>query len=434
MKVPLETVQIGPWKYVSLDFEDIELLYELESSDLLINTNVRGSGDGVPALFRIKNISAADLSLVSVIPGSLESMVARLVLETDQQISYTTKTATMCGSENENKNEQFQAPSESVDLDVGMIKITASVHESGHLRDVLLFLKCNYQADVNPDSAYMRPRSSQGNTINIEQTEGEDHVRPHLTFVERLPYWAIYIPWMLYSKKVRLALQLIILLYTILSVLWALWQLYRHVSVIRVVMQPIIDTLKLYLSSVVEIVDWMFAVLTMWWHTYLSPLNVLLTFLLAPLFNLALQFKTILSPFYLALSQLLQNSALGSAIKSLFYLIGTLFYSAGSMILSLVRILMKPIHILNSRISVASLDFQRMRLSWVFNLIVGSSRSIVRGLAKVVGYRLREQKIKKAMMASSTPVVSPVTSLTRSVKKRRSDMPLLYTSPATKQD
>lgn len=445
MRVPLETVQIGPWKYVSSEFEDIELIYELESSNLLIITNVRGSGDGVPALFRMKSISAADLSLVSVIPGSLESMVARLILETDQKMSYTTKTTAMSRNENE---EEILATSDPQDLGVGIIKMTASVHESGHLRDVLLFLKCNYQTDVNPNFAYMHPPSSeettstQSNIINTER-EKEDCEKPHLTFVERLPYWVMYIPWMMYSKKTRQVLQLVILMYSIFTVFWALWQLYRHVNFIRAVMQPIIDTLKLYLSSIIEIFDSMFALFTLWWHTYLSPLNVLFTLLFAPVFNLAIQFKTIVSPFqiYLAVSQLLQRSGLVLVIKSSFYLISTLFYTTSNIILSLVHVIGKPISflwqsILNSRIAVASLDFQNMQIKWILNMIVGSISSIVRGLAKVVGYRMRVQKKKKAMLSSSATVVSPANSpiCTPSVRRRRSNMPLLYSSPVTKQN
>ena len=448
MRVPLETVKIGPWKYIASEFEDIELLYELESSNLLISTNVRGSGGGVPAVFRIKSISAADLSLVSVVPGSLESMVARLVLETDQKMSYTTMTSTMSGNE---KEEKLLTPSDAQDLDVGIIKMTASVHESGHLRDVLLFLKCDYQPDVNPNSTYMRPKSSEEETsnkqssiINTEQTKNrEHHKKSHLTFVECLPHWVMYIPWMVYSKRTRQVLQHLILLYSIFTVFWALWQLYRHVNIIHVVIQPIIDALKLYLSSVFEIFDWLFSLFTLWWYTYLSPLNVLFTQLFTPVFNLAMQFKEMFSPFYiyLALSQLLQKSGLILVIKSLFYLISTLFYTSGNIILSLAQVLYKPVgflwqSILNSRIAVASLDIQNMQIRWIINLIVGSTSSIVRGLAKIVGYRLQEHKKKKAIMASSTPMASPASSPTcpPGLRKRHGNMPLLYSSPVTKQN
>ena len=446
MRVPLETVQIGQWKYISSEFEDIELLYEFESSNILVSTNVRGSGNGVPALFRLKSISAADLTLVSVIPGSLESMVARLILETDQKIPCVTKT-TMFKKGTDNEEEQPEVPSlDTQDLDIGIIKITASVHESGHLRDMLLILKCNYQADINPDSTFIEPCSSdenivgaQASTTNMEQTSSRgDPSKPRLTFVECLPHWVVFIPWMFYSRKTRKVLQLIILLYTTFTVCWALWQLYRHVHIIRIVMQPITEALKFYLSSVVEIFDWVFSVFTIWWHTYLSPLNVLGTLLFTPIFNLAVQFKTVISPFqiYLPLSQLLQRSGLVSAIKSLFYVISILFFYTSKLILSLVDVLMKPSKIIwqsiqNSQIAVASLDFNNMRIRWIFSLVTGSIRTIVRGLFNIVGYQMRKQQ-KKAMTASATssptiPTVSPA------LRNRRVPMATLYKPPVTKQ-
>ncbi len=36
VRLPLETVKIGSWRYAAHELDDLELLYELESSDLLI--------------------------------------------------------------------------------------------------------------------------------------------------------------------------------------------------------------------------------------------------------------------------------------------------------------------------------------------------------------------------------------------------------------
>ena len=157
MRVSLETVQIGSWKYTSKELEDIELLYELETSDLLIKTNIRGTQDGVPATYRIKSISAADLSLVSVVPGSLESMVSRLIVETDEKISFSPYVPPDNMKE---KNLNSESEQESRDLDVYIVRMTASVHETGHLRDILVFLlKQDFQGEVIPNSPFMREKS-----------------------------------------------------------------------------------------------------------------------------------------------------------------------------------------------------------------------------------------------------------------------------------
>jgi len=418
MRVPLETVQIGKWKYVSKEMEDIELLYELQSSDLVISVNVRGTGDGVPASFYIHSISAVDLSLVSVVPGSLESMVASLVLETDLQIKCIAK------------HSSTSAGPEEKDLDIHLVKMTASVHESGHLRDVLLFLKCNYSKEMESDSSYVRPRSL-SRSFSDEELQGE---APHLTFVEKLPYWASFIPWTMYSVKTRKRLQMFILIYSIFTVLWAMWQLYRHVNIIRVIIGPLIEMLKFYLSSVVEIFDWVFNVFTYLWHTYLSPLNVLRTILLAPVFNLLLQLRTVLSPLTEPIFNLLQNSGLLSVLMVLYRVTRTLLYTLGSTTFYTLASLLRPFsivwqYIVNSRFVVASMDFQRLQMSWVINLLLNSIRSIVRGLLKLVGYGLREQKIKKAKRTGPTLSIGSPTS-----PHGRRNMPHLYSSPVTKQD
>ena len=423
MRVPLETVQIGKWKYVSKEMEDIELLYELQSSNLVISVNIRGSGDGVPASFYIHSISAVDLSLVSIVPGSLESMVASLVLETDREIKCRVKHPTTASVGQEEK-----------DLDIQLVKMTASVHESGHLRDILLFLKCNYSkemhSDLDSNSSYMRPKSL-SRSFSSEELQGE---APRLTFVEKLPYWASYIPWTLYSMRTRKRLQLFILMYSIFTVLWAMWQLYRHVNIIRILVGPLIEMLKFYLSSVVETFDWVFNVFTHLWHTYLSPLNILRTILFAPVFNLLLQLKTVFSPLTGAIFNLLQNTGLLSIFTVTYSVMGTLLYTLGSVFFSTLSFLLRPLsfvwqYIINSRCMMASMDFQRIQLSWIFSLVLNSIRSIVRGLLNLVGYGLREVKIKKAK--STGPTLSTGTP-TRHQNRR--NMPHIYSSPVTKQD
>lgn len=430
MRVALETVAIGSWKYTSTDFEDLELLYELESSDLLINATVRGSNGGVPALYRIKNVSAADLSLVSVVPGSLDTMVARLVLETDQKVRLTSYL--LEGKYNESESDYTQDRSEKIDI--GIITMTASVHEAGHLRDILLFLKGNNcQSDVDPDSLFIRRNLSQENN-RVKDKAGLS--LPQLTFLEGLPHWVLYIPWMFYSKKVRYNLQKLIVIYTIFSVLWASWQLYRHVNIIHVIIRPVMDALRDYLSSVFDAFDWLFRVFTLWWHTFLSPLNVLGGLLLAPILRICLQFRSVMYPVYYFIYSLLHSAGLLPLLSSILSILYTLIRSTGTLFWIVLQVIVRPINclwhvILNSRVAVASMDSNRLRLSWAFGLVTNSIKSIFTGLAKFVGYTHKERKIKQAIKASSTPVPSPV-GTPSNLRQRRGDMPVMYSSPLTK--
>lgn len=425
MRISLETVQIGSWKYTSAELDDIELLYELETSDLLIKTSVRGTNDGVPAMYRIKSVSAADLSLFSVVPGSLESMVSRLVLETSEKIS--------CSPFDPSVKESNM---ESHDLDVFIIRMTASVHETGHLRDILVFLlKKDIHGEMIPNSPFIRDKSS---TQKVDETqEGDTQASTsQLTLLEGLPWWATYIPWMFYSKNTRIILQRLLVLYTLISVLWAFWQLYRHVDIIRFVIQPIILTLKYYLSSVFEVLDWCFAVFTLWWNTFLSPLNVLRGLLLAPMLQVLVQLRQVFAPIY----QVLVSSGLVSTFSTIFSALYRVVFYAGSSLWTLVRMILTPLiylwqALLNARLKVAAMDFQRLRISWVFNLIVSSVRSISRGLMAVVGYQRQEKKIKRAMANNaSSPMVSPVSTPSSAVRRRHNEkMPILYSSPLSKQ-
>jgi hypothetical protein len=229
------------------------------------------------------------------------------------------------------------------------------------------------------------------------------------------------------------------LLYTLLTVLWALWQLYRHVNVIRVVIQPVIATLRYYLSPVVELCDSAFAVFTVWWHTLLSPLNVLRGLFLAPLFRLCTNFKWLFYPIYLSLSNLFHSTGLWTVLSSISSTFLIVLRHTSSILWMLFQVFLKPLNylwtqLLNARVAVKSVDFQRLQFRWMFSLVLNSIRSIFRGLATLVGYTRKEKIIKKAMKSSaSSPLVSPVSSPSSNARRRHEGMPMIYSSPLTKQ-
>ena len=300
VRVPLERVELGSWKYTATELEDIELLYELESSDLLIKTSVHGAMNGaVPATFRVRNVSAADFSLVNIVPGSLESMVVRLVLETESDVSYNhgplnhdpLSVRDDYGGSHKAKQTKIKCH---------RITMTASVHETGHLRDILLFLKCGCVDDLSPDNLFISLKRRRSAASKVDYLKGSSitsstisttTTKHQITLLEGLPFWAFYIPWRLYSKKARISIQRLFQLYLLFSVMWASWQLYRHVNVIHLALEPLVNILKLYLSSIMNTFDSLLALFTVWWTTFLNPLNVFCGALLAPVFRLALQLK-----------------------------------------------------------------------------------------------------------------------------------------------
>ena len=80
----------------------------------------------------------------------------------------------------------------------------------------------------------------------------------------------------MYSLNVRISIQNVLFLYSLFSVVWAFWQLYRNVDIIQHVLEPIIAVLKeVYLASIIEVFDWLLAIFTEFWMRFLSPLNIL---------------------------------------------------------------------------------------------------------------------------------------------------------------
>ena len=465
VRVPLERVEIGRWKYVGTDLNDLELLYELESSSLRINCSVRGlNGATPPATFRVCDISAADLSLATVIPGSLESMVARLVLESEEPIECSISTTggreegnaakpshpdsrTASGTRREDHSETHKEErAQEKRVHSHIVVMTASVHETGHLRDILLFLKGGYSGKVLPDALFLSPRSAasrdETDTLSTGNSTNDQSESSGITLLESLPVWARYIPWWAYSRNVRIFIQNILIMYSLFTVIWAFWQLYRNVDIIQHVLEPIIAVLReVYLASVIEVFDWLLAVFTECWMRFLSPLNVIQALLLPPTLQAVLQLKTIFLPlaqavYYIFLSvwQCLPNTQLLATIKSIIvagYGIVTVLWHS---IWMLLTHLLKPVHFLwqgflNSRIAVGSLDLNRLKLSWVVNLFMGSFRSIGKGVAKLCGYTSRRRKLLRVKQHPLQYISPP-----RRHSNAHPKTPVLYSSPLTKQD
>ncbi len=415
VSVPLNKVQIGSITYSPSGWNDVEVLYELESSDILIRSNIEGDNGEPPGVYRISGVSAADLSLYCIVPGSLESMVSRLILELENDIVFK---PTVQASLSE--DEPYEDGNHS--LKSRVVKLFASAHEAGHFRDILLFLKCENIADLNPELA-----------SHVHAAKKSENVKsPKLTFLDFLPIWVLYIPWWVYSKNARTVLQRLMLMYYIFSVIWAFWQLYRHVHVIHVVLEPVIEALKIHLAFVIEYFDWFLLFFTHLWHKYLSPLNVLTGLLLAPIVQAILHLKTFATPVITVVSQCLTSSTVVTSLKALISLFYRLGIAGGSSVWTVIIFLVRPFGgvwkaILNARIAVGTLDFQRLQLSWIFGIVAGSLKSIGNGFAKLVGYTHTTKKRRQAISKHETSLSS-----TPDPKLRQRRMPMYYNSPLSK--
>ncbi len=418
VSVPLNKVTIGSITYSPGSWSDVEVLYELESADILIRCNIEGDNGEPPGTYRISGVSAANLSLFYSVPGSLESMVSRLILELDNDIVFEPSFQASSSSQEDIAEDNNES------LKTRIIKMSASAHEAGHLRDILLFLKCENIADLNPDLAAK---------MHVAK---KDELKPSkLTFLDFLPVWVMYIPWFLYSKTSRIALQRVMLIYYIFSVVWAFWQLYRHVEVIQVVLEPLIEALKWYLASVVEYTDLLLSMFTQLWHKYLSPLNVLYGLLFAPVTQVLVQLRTLSAPLLGIIGPYLTNSTLITSLRALFSLLFRLCVASGSSLWSIVTFVARPFSgiwraILEARLTVGGLDFQRLRLNWVLGIVVGSLRSIGTGFAKLVGYTQKTKKKRQAITTHSSQERNLTTAAStpdQTLRQRR--MPMYYNSP-----
>ena len=84
------------------------------------------------------------------------------------------------------RDENQPQPEDYKDLDIGIITMTTSVHETGHLRD-MLFLKCNYQDGVNPDLllGYEKLHSSEEDIGTDKGKERDEIISTHTKFPAR---------------------------------------------------------------------------------------------------------------------------------------------------------------------------------------------------------------------------------------------------------
>lgn len=256
-RVPLHRIRCG-----TLDIKNEErwLEYEPLSKHLRFLHKDRKHLDHEHCtLLDCRNISAADLR-VSAKFGYLDAMKGILTVECQKLI---------------------QVDSPHCDARIAscsyVVEVTFHVNHTGQVRDVLRSLRNAKQLDSSFD----------GETLSREgESEGVAMVCRERKLREGLPDWTPYIPHRIYSPAVRGLIESVITLYTIFSILWALWQLHRHVDFIRAHVQPIIDALKYHVQLMDECIHFLnglFEEVTEQWLAYVKPGYVILSSFASPL-------------------------------------------------------------------------------------------------------------------------------------------------------
>lgn len=174
-----------------------------------------------------------------------------------------------------------------------MVKATIDIEDLPRVRDLLHSLKVTK----------IRERK----LLQEKHKQGIDkHLRAPSKIREGLPEWVNYIPAKWYSSTIRQVLEYLLMMYTLLTLMWAIWQLYKHVHFIRRFLRPVLDLVEFYLDILRYWFRWLdeFAdIVTNYWWLYMKPVYLLaaplyaaLAQLFKPLRNIAGVISTVTQP------------------------------------------------------------------------------------------------------------------------------------------
>lgn len=174
-----------------------------------------------------------------------------------------------------------------------MVKATFDISVISQLRHLLRSLKV----------AQLKSRKAALEKVS----QGEKNIPVPSKMQEGLPEWVNYIPAKWYSSSIRKVIEYCLIIYTILTIMWALWQLYKHVDFIRRYIRPVIELIEFYVQILKSWFRWLDSFadqLNKYWWKYMKPVYVLyVTFyaslaqLFKPLRNISGVIANILGPF-----------------------------------------------------------------------------------------------------------------------------------------
>ena len=291
-EIPLLSLKIGGRRYKSKNSRDITIARDDKTHRLCIKVRVEGKNGELQGTYVMNKISGEALYLHSV-DDSFEEMVAKLLLETTDRVRFESNTV--------------------VDhVRCNMVAMEASVEQAGRIRELLMKIRSETLPQCN------------------------------LRLYESIPKWSLLLPWWLYSKKLRIIIQQLLIFYTIFNTFWALWQLYRHVDIIRETLEPAIILLQevchVHISYAMETIDIAMEHFSNFWWRFFAPLKVLV----GPLWTVVCsQFPTVINPL-LKLASLLY-SIFGQILFPTLSLLVTVSISTTWLLWYVISTLLKPV-------------------------------------------------------------------------------------------
>ncbi|XP_065844209.1 uncharacterized protein [Oscarella lobularis] len=260
--IPLRTLSVGQWKYQFIHspsnkttngsdkpvkYGGVLVLSSGEDDCLEIDVwqedKKEDCSDPLGTITASK-ISGIDVSLSSEF---LDTMELRVLIETEIPITF---------------EEDEQNVADSGELD-HKLAFTCDVTYAGHIRDVLQNIRYTKFNEAI-------------------QNEKEGTKVDKIAWKEGLPNWVSYVPSSWYNRNVRLWIETLFVVYTLLSVAWAVWQLYRNVPVIQAALAPLVEFLRYRLDIIVRFLDHAFDWWTNLWMDFFRPFAVLYTATIVP--------------------------------------------------------------------------------------------------------------------------------------------------------
>ncbi|XP_065651341.1 uncharacterized protein LOC105844597 isoform X1 [Hydra vulgaris] len=388
-EIPVNTLKSGThhYKSSSLNYDGNQsslnkishpacsLMYDGTSSSLFFKIPDFSVGnENKCTTLECSDITAADLRVTSKF-GSWDTITCRLLIECKNPL-VAWKVSMLPLDDNKSNGENYTEKNPvyvSIKQESCMVKATFDVLYANDIKNLLHRVKL----------AKLKER------LNIQELHKrglEKNIRVPDKIREGLPEWVNYIPAKWYSSAVRQVLEYLIGLYTVLTLCWALWQLYKHVSFIQKYMQPLIDFFMFYLHILTDwfkLLDAYADILSTYWWTYMKPMFLLiyplyngLAQLFKPLRNVAGVVNTLFQPFI-------------SCAKSLSLALQPLFQPVSNLC-GLVTRFLKDIHAMiitttiyqriASEINYGSLDPLRAQVTLIRDVIFRSVRNLIFGM------------------------------------------------------
>ena len=242
-------------------------------------------GGNVYNILQCANISAGDVK-VSTKFGSWDTMVARLLIECDGPLLLWKQKDASMREESLEKDSSKHIEYEYKILSSCMVKATFSVEF------VSVICKMMHLVKVAKTREIVKVKELQKSGEISRQAKVPSKIR------EGLPEWVNYIPYRWYSANLRRFIEYLLVFYTILSLLWAVWQLYRHVDFIQAYLKPFVIFIEHYFSilkSWFQYLDSLFIVLSHYWWHYIKPLLMILVAAFSPIFQIFRPLKGIIN-------------------------------------------------------------------------------------------------------------------------------------------